>query len=325
MRRPILSAAAPACILLGLTPLSASADVAPPGSASAAAARVANVAGISTTGASADQTKADARAAVISIGGDPALGTGGSQSSEGESGGALVDTGSDKAPRVRVAPWKTKATGTKGSDHRSSSASAALARVDVPQTAKVGVLTSDAAAEHTNGKSSGSSTSDAADVSIGETLHLVLLHSEVDTAAKGTSYLVGLNGTKIGTREQLGSLCALDAGVASLSCLTASGGTANGITSGSAEVLGVKAALGLDPVNAFTTAASTGAGSEPAILESAASAVPAAEAPRAAAAAPVAGELPRTGVAAAALAASAVAGLLMGLVLRLLGRRRVAA
>jgi hypothetical protein len=35
--------------------------------------------------------------------------------------------------------------------------------------------------------------------------------------------------------------------------------------------------------------------------------------------------LPRTGVAVASLAASAVAGLLMGLILRLLGRRRLAA
>jgi hypothetical protein len=238
----------------------------------------------------------------------------------------------DKSPvRVQVAPWKTRATGSKGSDKRSSSASAALARVEVPDnTAKVGVLTSDASAEHTSTKSTGTSTSNAADASVGSALHLVLLHSEVESNGKGNSYLVSLNGTKIGTREQLNELCSLDvSGVAALSCLTASGGTANGITTGAAEVLGVSTALGLNPASAFATTGTAATGTlPPSILESVARAAPAVEAPRAAAAVtpiPRAAALPRTGVAAASLAASAVAGLLMGLILRVLGRRRVAA
>jgi hypothetical protein len=326
MRRPILSAAAPACLLLGLTPLSASADVAPAGNANAAAARVSDVAGISTSRATANDSSANAKAAVISLGDKPVLGTGGAQNTEGESGGALLDTG--KTPvQARVAPWKASAKGAKGSPRRSSRASAALAEVEVPDTAKVGVLTSDAAAQHTDAKSTGKSTSNAADISVGDTTRLVLLHSEVDETAKGHSYLVGLNGTEIGTDEQFKN-CALDAsGVLSLSCLTVSGGVANGVTSGEAEVLGVETALGLNPVSAFNTAGSTATGS-PSILESVAAAVPVAEAPRAAAAPAPASptgssvSLPRTGVAAASLAASAVAGLLMGLILRLLGRRR---
>jgi hypothetical protein len=325
MRRPILTAAAPACLLLGLTPVSVAADVAPPGNATATAARVGDLVQVSRSAATADQTKSDAQATVISVGGQPVPHTGGSQSGEGETGGALIDTGSAQAPRVRVAPWKAKATGSKDSPKRTSSAEAALARVDVPDTVSVGVLTSDAATEHTAGKSTGTSTSDAADITVGNTLRLVLLHSEVDSAAKGTSYLASVNGTKIGTQEQLTELCSLDlSGVAAVSCLTASGGTANGITSGSAEVLGVQTALGLNPATAFTTTGTTATGTTPpSILESVAAAVPAPEAPRAAAAAPSApGELPRTGVAAASLAASAMAGLLMGVVLRLLGRRR---
>lgn len=343
MRRPILSVAAPACLLIGLTPVSAAADVAPPGSATATAARVSDLVEVSRSAATAEQNKTDAKAAVVSLQGNPVLGTGGSQSGEGETGGALVDTGPGQAPQVRVAPWKAKASGSKGSAKRSSSASAALARVDVPaktepagaatptasDSVSVGVLTSEAAAEHTPEKSTGSSTSNAADVSVGDTLRLVLLHSEVDSSAKGNSYLVNLNGTKIGTQEQVGELCSLDLGVAATTCLTASGGTANGITTGVAEVLGVETVLGLNPATAFTTTGTAATGSEPAILETVASSIPLAEAPRAAAvaprAAPVEAGLPRTGVAAASMVASAVAGLLMGLILRLLGRRRLAA
>ena len=343
MRRPILTAAAPACLLLGLTPVSAGADVAPPGSATAAAARVSDLVQISGSAANADQTKSEAKADVITIAGTTVPGTGGSQAEEGESAGALIDTGPGQAPQVRVAPWKAKSSGAKG-EKRSSSAEAALARVDVPARTNpdtgdsqeaaasdeisVGVLTSEANAEHTPTQSTGTSTSDAADIQIGDTLHLVLLHSEVTSSAKGNSYLASVNGTKIGTQEQLNELCSLEvSGVAALSCLTASGGTADGITSGSAEVLGVQTTLGLNPASAFATTGTMATGSMPSILESVASAVPVTEAPRAAAAEPVAAEpaLPRTGVAAASLAASGLSGLLMGLVLRLLGRRRAGA
>jgi hypothetical protein len=323
MRRTILSAAAPACLLIGLTPVAATADIAPPGSATATAAKVGDLVRLSHSGAKADQTKGDAEASAISIAGQSVPNTGGSSSSEDDAQGSLIDT-VDKSPvRVQVAPWHTRATGSKASGKRSSSASAALARVEVPDHAKVGLLTSDATAEHTDTKSTGTSTSNAADISLGNSLHLVLLHSEVESTAKGNSYLVSLNGTKIGTQEQLTELCSLDvSGVAALSCLTASGGTANGITSGAAEVLGVQTTLPLNPASAFATTGTVATGTTPPrILESVAAAVPAAEAPRAAAAAP-AGELPRTGVAAASLAASGLGGLLMGLILRLFGRRR---
>jgi hypothetical protein len=337
MRRKILSAAAPACLLVGVTPLSASADVitpgtpAPPASASATAARVSDQIAVSDTSAKADESKGDASAAVISIGGKPALGTGGSESGEGESQGSLVDT-VDKSPvRVQVAPWKSRAAGQKDTteDKRVSSASAALARVEVPDQAEIKVLTSDSNAEHTSMKSTGQSTSDAATITIGS-LRLVLLHSEVNSDAKGTSYLVGLNGTTIGTQEQLGQLCALDvSGVAAISCLTAAGGTANGITSGSAEVLGVESVLPFNPASAFSTTGTTGAGTAPSILESVASSVPF-EAPRAAATAPLgapapveAAGLPRTGAAVGGLAASGLFGLLAGLAMRLFGRKRV--
>jgi hypothetical protein len=296
---------------------------APPSNATATAARVSDLVSISATGASADQAMADANAAVVSVGGNPVLGLGGSQSSEGDTGGALLDTGSTLPVHVQVAPWKASAHGTKASGKRSSSASAALARVEVPDVAKVALLASDSNAEHRTDQSTGTSTSDAADITLGDSLRLVLLHSEVTNTAKGDTYLVGLNGTKIGTQEELGKVCSLDASIVSLSCLTAEGGSASGITTGTAEVLGVSTAIGaLNPAAAFTTSASTGPGTS--ILDSVAAAVPAAEAPRAAAAAPPA-TLPRTGVAIASLGASALAALLMGMALRRLGRRGVLA
>jgi hypothetical protein len=308
--------------------VAAAADVAPPGSASATAAQVSSLAGISSTGATANSSAAEARATVLSVGGQSLPGTGGSTSGEGESGGALVDTG-DKAPaRVQVAPWHTAAHGSKSAARRHSQASAALARVEVPSVAKAAVLASDAEAEHRSDQSTSKGISDAADVSLGDSLRLVLLHSEVGSTGKGHSYLVGINGTEIGTDDQLGRSCALDAGVASLSCLTASGGVANGVTSGAAEVLGVKTALGLNPVDAFSTSASFGNGT-PSILGAIGSTLPTTETARSvtpvAAPARAATGLPRTGVAIVSLAASALAALLSGLVLRLFGRRRAVA
>lgn len=326
MRRPILSAAAPACLLIGLTPVAAAADVAPPGAATATAARVGDLVQVSQSKANADQTKGNAEAAVISVQGKPILGTGGSDDTEGETNGSLIDT-VDKSPvRVQVAPWHTRATGSKakGSTKRSSSASAALARVEIPDQAKVGILTSDASAEHTDTQSTGKSTSNAVELSLGNSMQLVLLHSEVNSAAKGNSYLASVNGTKIGTQEQLTELCSLDlSGVAALSCLTASGGQGNnGVTSGGAEVLGVQTSLaGLNPASAFATTGTMGAGTLAPIVQAAAPVVAAAEAPRAAAAAPAAA-LPRTGVAAASLASSGAAALLTGLSLKGLSRRR---
>jgi len=329
MRRTMLSAAAPACLLIGLSPVAATADVAPPGNATAAAAQVSNLVAVSRTGASADKHKADAQASVIDVGGQPILGTGGSRPDEGETGGALLDTGTSLPAHVQVAPWHASTKGSAASTHRSSKASAALARVEAPNVAKAGVLASDSQADHESVQSTALSSSDAVDLTLLDSARLVLLHSEVGSTGKGHSYLVGLNGTEIGTDDQLGKGCALDAGgVASLSCLTASGGVANGITSGAAEVLGVKTALGLNPISAFATAASSGAGAvaPPSILPSVGAAIPITETARAVAPAPKgAAALPRTGVAALSTAASALAALLSGLVLRLLGRRRMAA
>ena len=211
MRRSMLLAAAPACLLIGLTPVAAAADAAPAGTATATAAQVTNLVGISTTGATADSNTAGAQAAVINLGGQPLLGTGGAQTSEGESGGALLDTGTAVPAHVQLAPWHAAAKGSPSSAHRSSSASAALARAEAPGVAKLGVLTADSQADHQTAQSTALSTSNAVDLSLADVANIVLLHSEAGASGTGHSYLVGLNGTELGTDDQLGPSCALDA------------------------------------------------------------------------------------------------------------------
>jgi hypothetical protein len=313
-------------------------DLAPPGGAAATALQVGSLVGVSTTGAAADPNTAGAQASVIEVGGEPILGTGGSQASTGESGGALVDTGAGLPVQAQVAPWHATATGSAADSTRSSNASAAAARAEVPQVATLGVLQSESSAEHQSAKSTGAGSSDAIDLGLAEIARLILLHSEVSSEGHGHSYLVGLNGTEIGTDDQLGQICALGApGLLGLSCLQASGGLTGGLVGGSAEVLGISTPLAaaLDPVTAFSASASSGTGSEPISVlpvsteaaasdETARTVSPSAEAP-AGVDGQILGALPRTGAALAALVAVALAALLSGRVLRLFGRRRVTA
>lgn len=328
----MLYIAAPALLVLGL-PAAARADLAPPGAATATALKVGSLVGVSTTGAAADQNTAGAQASVIEVGGEPVLGTGGSQASSGESSGALVDTGTALPAHVQVAPWHATATGSADESTRSSEASAAAARAEVPEVAKLGVLQSNSSAEHQSAKSVGAGSSDGIDLGLADVARLILLHSEVSSEGEGHSYLVGLNGTEIGTDEQLGQTCALQAtGLLGLSCLQASGG----LLGGSADVLGISTPLAsvLDPVTAFSTTSSAGTGSEPISVlpadatpvstETARTVSPAASTP-ANTAGQVLGALPRTGAGAAAVSGLALAALLSGGALRRLGRRRAAA
>ena len=126
---------------------------------------------------------------------------------------------------LEVAPWKAAAA-TSGATH-TSKASAALARARLQKVLDLRVLSSDSEASYTDNKSTGTAVSDGVDLGLLDAIHVVLLHSEVKSEGNGHSYLVGLNGTEIGTSDQLGKNCALSVpSVAALSCLTAAGGTA---------------------------------------------------------------------------------------------------
>ena len=344
MRRHIAYAAVPACALLVFSPLSAKADIstpAPPGKASAVAAQVGSIIDISKTSAVADSATPQADASVIRIGGQTLLGLGGSQKGDGQQGGALLDTGASNPIRLEVAPWAAAVEGTAGPT-RHSKASAALARAKVSNVVKAAVLHSESEASWTDTKSTGAAFSNGVELGLVDAIDIVLLHSEVKTEGKGHSYLVGLNGTEIGTDEQLGKspLCALNLpSVLALSCLTASGGdgtpAAPGVpTDAAAEVAKVDpavAAVGIiDPVDAFTASSSSGSGAAPVVTLPAAPApapIAAAEESRQAAApaAAPAAALPRTGAALAGLLAAGLVALLGGVVLRFSNRRRVTA
>lgn len=328
MRRTTVLKALPACLaVLALAPVAARADVipAPPGRAEGVAAQVGSLLDVSKTGATADSGAPSADASVVRLGGEPLLGLGGSQQGDGSSAGSLLDTGASLPARIELGPWQASADGTHTAT-RHARGSAAVARAGVPDVVGAAVLASDSEATHTDQRSSGTAVTDGVRLNALDIARLVLLHSEARSDGQGHSYLVGLNGTELGTDEQLGAspLCALDAaGLASLSCLTASGG--NGAEDAVAQVLGVTPALealaALDPVAAFTTSATSGAGTPaaaaglPAVEGEAVRAV-AAEAAAPAATAQPASALPRTGAAVASLAAIALALLLIGFALR---------
>ena len=336
-RRHALLSAIPACVAViwvAATPAAQASrlvpDPAPPAIASGVAAQVGSLVDVSRTGATADSGTGSSEASVVRLAEEPVLGLGGSQQGDGSASGSLLDTQSSLPARVQLAPWAASASGT-GTTTRQAHSSAAVARADVPDIAHAGVLTSDSQATHTDQKSSGTAITEGFQLGILDAIRLVLLHSEVSSEGGGHSYLVGINGTEIGTDDQLGAspLCALSApGLLSLSCLSASGGdsgAAGGVVDAASQVLEITPAIDvlsvIDPVAAFTSSASAGTG------EAAAAAVPestdtlAAEASRAtapAAAATGAGtaSLPRTGATVASLAAIAAALLMLGLALR---------
>jgi LPXTG-motif cell wall-anchored protein len=293
---------------------------------------------ISKTSAVADQANPTAEASVIRIGGQTLLGLGGSQKGDGQTGGALIDTGASNPIRIEIAPWAAAVEGTAGPT-RHSKAGAALARANVANVVKAALLHSESEATWTDTKSTGSAFSNGVELGVADVINVVLLHSEVKTEGNGHSYLIGLNGNEIGTDSQLGQspLCALKLpSVLSLSCLVASGGSgtpaAGAPREAAAEVAKVDPAIDaikmIDPVDAFTAANSAGSGSAPVVTLPAAPApvTAAAEDTRAelspAAAAPAA-ELPRTGAALVGLAVAGLVALLGGALLRLTSRRRV--
>ena len=340
MRRHATIIIAAACGLFLLSPPRAQASAptpAPPGQASGAAVHAGSLLDISKTDATADSTSPSAQASVVRLQGQPLPNLGGTQKGDGETGGALVDSGATLPAHVQVAPWHASARGSSG-PNRQATSSAAAARADIPNAVSVGVLTSQSKASYTERQSSGTAVSDGVNVKLTNGGQVTLLHSEVTSEGGGHSYLVGLNDTHIGTDEQLGRspLCALNApNLLALSCLTASGGAATpgagAVATGTAEVARVAAAIPalnmLNPLAAFTTAASGGrAGAE---LLPASAALPAAAAPAetsrsATESAPTvqpAAQLPRTGNDVVPSLVMAVAALVGGSGLRRLRSR----
>jgi hypothetical protein len=231
MHKAIGLAAAISGVALVVPGAAAFADTtpAPDATASAVAAQVGDVLAIGQTGAKAGTSEAEATANALSLGGEPpASQFGGSTKSadDSDASGNLVDTGSTPLGRLQVTPWEASAEPQ--GDCRAASGKAALARVTLidEQTLHVNVLQSQSDATHCGLTSTGKGSSDGGTVDLGDGgLALVLLHSEADSANKGTTFLVSLNGNEIASDEQAGGQCALDVpGLLGLTCLAVGGG-----------------------------------------------------------------------------------------------------
>jgi len=202
---------------------------APAGSSEAVAAQVGDIIKVGYTQATADQSKGEATATALAVGGKPlSKETGGTQKGAGSSKGGLMDTGATPLGRLMVTPWE--ATVTQSSNKRTADSDAALLRLILIDsgTAGVDVLRTRSHAEHNGMESKGSTSSDGAWANVGgkNGLTVVLLHSETSSSAKGnSSYVASVNGNKILSSDDAGTSCAIAVpNVITLGCLNASGG-----------------------------------------------------------------------------------------------------
>lgn len=213
---------------------------APNGTASSTVVKVGEIVTISETEAEAGPETGRARAGVIYLNGQPVLGTGGEQEGAGRKEDALFDTGETPLGRLQLAPWEVEVTeGDSERTARGRSAALDLYVVD-EDTVSVVLLESRSEARHSDGRSSGSSSSDGARLRIGgDLVDVTILHSEASSENGSKSYVLKVNGTEIGNDEQLGQICNLEIpNVVIVGCLQTGGGTGtDGTTTGNATVL----------------------------------------------------------------------------------------
>lgn len=221
-------------------------DPAPAGSAEAYAAEVAGVIGISHTKASASSSGTSSTANSLELGGSPpAPQFGGTQTGPGSNSNALLDTGPSSQFRLALTPWSV--TNTQSDGQNSASAIADILLLDLgdqttAESASLRVLQSTSDATWNSNSSTGTASSDGAILTAGgpSGLDVDLLHSDASSDGTGHSYLLSVNGNQIGSNGQVNGQCALSVPpLVSLECLTASGGTANSITSEASGVLNV--------------------------------------------------------------------------------------
>lgn len=184
---------------------------APPSEAHAVALQIEEVLTIGETAAKSGESEGTASANALAVGGNPLVAgeTGGTQSSEGTSEGALIELEpgalKDGGTDVEVTPYDLSVKGDKA-DSR-----AALARVGVQEVVRVDVLQSESHTTYSRGKSTGTSSSDGVHLCVigdcqnGSGLEIVVLHSESASEGKGGSHVLRLNDVTVLTDEQIGT------------------------------------------------------------------------------------------------------------------------
>ncbi len=202
---------------------------APPGSSEAVALNVLDVAKVGHTQAGANGQSANGSATAVGLGGRPLIDgvTGGSQNGKGKNEGAALDTGNTPVGRVMVTPWGV--TVEDDGNTRSSESDAALLKLVLVNsgTASVNVLHTNSKASHNDERSTGKTTSDGARVNVGgqNGITVTVLHSETSSESEGSSsYILGVNNTRVLSSDSSGN-CALNVpGVITLACVQAAGG-----------------------------------------------------------------------------------------------------
>lgn len=219
---------------------------APPGSSEAVALNVLDLAAVGHTQAGANDKDAEGSANAVELGGEPLIdgATGGSQKGKGTNEGSLLDTGDTPLGRVMVTPWGV--TVEDDGTTRSSESDAALLKLILIDsgTASVNVLHTHSEASHTDQQSKGRTVSDGAKANVGgdSGVTVTLLHSETSSEANGnSSYILGVNDTRVLTSDSSESCAVSVPGVITLGCLHAAGGPGSSSASavqGSVDVLG---------------------------------------------------------------------------------------
>lgn len=203
---------------------------APAGEADAYAAKVGGVLALSHTHASASPGGESSTANAVEVMGAAPAPLGGTQTGSGSNSGSLYDTGTTPAGRLAIAPWAVENSSNSSGNSAAGLADILLVDLGSPgsaQSASLRVLQSTSSASWTPTSSSGQGTSDGAILDVGGPggLTIDVLHSQTSATGAGSSYLVSINGTEIGTSGQTNGSCQLTLpSLLSLSCLTASGG-----------------------------------------------------------------------------------------------------
>jgi len=194
--------------------------------------------GVSQTSANAGPDHDGSKATVLDVAGTP-ISTGSSTDGSGPDQGSLLGTGSSGPADIEVAPYSaSSSTPTGGSSN--SEGKAALATVNLGSIA-LAVGQSDSKAWYTTGpgagggagaggssQSGGSTTTDGA-ILTAPGLNVDLAHADASSSGKGSSYLVGINGTQIPPSSALQGVCnnLNIPSLLALNCVSATGGVGN--------------------------------------------------------------------------------------------------
>lgn len=226
-----------AVTLWGAAPAWAQTTPAPPAEASAVAAQVDEVVAVANTETRADAGSGTATANALEVGGNaPIAQAGVTQQGDGEQSQTVLPVDVPGVVSLKVLPSNASVRTTDNGATRTSTARAALLRlVLLDGVVAVDVLQSFAEAIYTSQRSEGRGSTDTVNANLAG-IRLVLLHSEASTSAGGSSYVVGVNDTRLITNNDVGNTVrVVDVpGILRLNAVTVNGGPGSELVKASA-------------------------------------------------------------------------------------------